>query len=307
MTRSSASTHPPLVVAPQPKNFDKPDESVRMPGADEDIIWIDDEVVARIVQYPGWRWSTDMRPIAGTEWCETRHVGYNQSGRQAVRLRDGTVIEYGPGDVYDIPAGHDGWTVGDEPCVQIEWSGARTWAGRNQRFLDRELLTLLMTDVVESTPLVASIGDAAWRELIGRHIGRIRAVLAQYRGTEVDIAGDGLLATFDGPARAIRCAVAIGELAPLDGLHVRAAVNVGEVEVTGSRVRGLAVHEVSRILGLASADEVLVSQTTRDLATVVGFTFDDRGMHQLKGIPEPRHVFALERDASQPRSGSVFR
>lgn len=290
------TAHAPSVVA-APRNFSSPDESIRLPGADEDLIWIDDEVVARIVQYPGWRWSTDMRSIAGTEWCETRHVGYNESGRQAVLLRDGTTIEYGPGDVYDIPAGHDGWTVGDAPCVQIEWSGARTWAGRNARFLDRELVTLLMTDVVDSTALVASIGDAAWGEVIGRHLARVRAVLAQYRGAEVDIAGDGLLATFDGPARALRCAVAIRELAPIDGLHIRAALNVGEVEITGSRVRGLAVHEVARILGQASADDILLSQTTRDLAAAAGFAFEDRGSHPLKGLPGERRIFALSMGA----------
>jgi class 3 adenylate cyclase len=278
---------------PRPKNLGRPDESVRLPGVEEDLVHVGDEIVARIVQHPGWRWSNDMRSVAGGRWCESHHVGLNVSGRQGVELRDGTVLEFGPDDIYDIPPGHDGYTIGDEPCVMIEWSGARTWAGRNARFLDRALVTLLMTDVVASTSRLARIGDAAWREVIGRHVNRSRAAISEFRGTEVDLAGDGFLATFDGPARAIRCAIEIRRLAAEDELEVRAAVHVGEVEITGERIRGLAVHEVARILAATSADEILVSQTTRDLAASAGLTFDDRGEHALKGIPGPRRLFAL--------------
>jgi class 3 adenylate cyclase len=279
--------------ASAPKNFGRPDESIRLPGVEEDVVHVGDELVARIVQHPGWRWSTDMRSIAGGRWCETHHVGVTLSGRQGIELRDGTVLEFGPGDVYDMPPGHDGYTIGNEPCVMIEWSGARTWAGRDARFLDRALVTLLMTDVVESTSLLTRIGDAAWRELIGRHVARVRATLAEFRGTEVDLAGDGLLATFDGPARAIRCAVEIRRIAADDGLQVRAAVHVGEVEIVGDRIRGLAVHEASRILGAAGPQEILVSQTTHDLAGAAGMSFNDRGPHRLKGIPGERRLFAL--------------
>ena len=278
---------------PVPKNLDRPDESVRLPGVEEDIVYVGDEMVARVVQHPGWKWSTDMRSIAGGQWCESHHVGLTLSGRQGVLLRDGTVLEYGTNDVYDIPPGHDGYTIGDEPAVMIEWSGARTWAGRNARFLDRALVTLLMTDIVESTRRLAEIGDAAWRELIGRHVGRARAALAAFRGTEVDLAGDGLLATFDGPARALRCALEIRRAAGDDGLQVRAAVHVGEVEVVGDRIRGLAVHEAARILGAARPDEILLSQTTRDLASGAGMSFEDRGPHSRKGIPGERRLFAL--------------
>jgi len=281
------------MAVPTPKNLRRPDESVRLPGVEEDLVHVGDEIVARIVQHPGWRWSTDMRSIAGGKWCETHHIGLNVSGRQGVELRDGTVLEFGPDDVYDIPPGHDGYTIGDEPCVQIEWSGARTWAGRDARFLDRALVTLLMTDVVESTTLLTRIGDAAWREMIGRHVARVRAVLAEFRGTEVDLAGDGLLATFDGPARALRCAVEIRRIAADDSLQVRAAVHVGEVEIVGDRVRGLAVHEAARILGAAQPGAILVSQTTRDLSVASAMTFEDRGLHALKGIPDERRLFAL--------------
>ena len=212
------------MTVPVPKNLGSPDESVRLPGVEEDLVYIGDEIVALVVQHPGWRWSNDMRAVAGGQWCETHHVGVTLSGPQGVVLRDGTVLEFGPDDVYDILPGHDGYTIGDEPAVMIEWSGARTWGGRNARFLDRALVTLLITDIVESTSLLATLGDAHWREVIGRHVAGARAELAQYRGTEVDLAGDGLLATFDGPARAIRCAVAIRDQALADGLHIRAAV-----------------------------------------------------------------------------------
>jgi class 3 adenylate cyclase len=280
-------------LAPTPKNLRNPDESIRLPGVEEDLVFVGEEIVARVVQYPGWRWSNDMRAIAGGRWCESHHVGVTISGRQGVVLRDGTVLAYGPDDVYDIPPGHDGYTIGGEPAVMIEWSGARTWAGRNSRFLDRALVTLLVSDIVESTSMLAQIGDAAWRDLLGLHVERSRAELAQYRGTEVDLAGDGLLATFDGPARALRCAVAIRASALADGLQVRSAVHVGEVELVGDRVRGLAVHEAARIAVSAGPGEILVSQTTRDLAASAGLQFEDRGLRALKGIPGERRLFAL--------------
>ena len=276
-----------------PKNLRTPDESVRLPGVEEDIVYVGDEVIARVVQHPGWRWSNDMRAIAGGRWCESHHVGVTLSGRQGAVLRDGTILEFGPDDVYDIPPGHDGYTIGDEQAVMIEWSGARTWAGRGNRFLDRALVTLLVLDIVESTALLARIGDGPWRELLGRHVERSRSELAQFRGPEVDRAGDGLLATFDGPARAIRCAVAIRQAALADGLAVRAAVHVGEVEAVGEQIRGLAVHEAARIAAAAGPGEILVTQTTRDLAASAGLVFEDRGSHTLKGIPEPRRLFAL--------------
>ena len=279
-----------------PKNLNSPDESVRLPGVEEDLVHVGDEIVARIIQHPGWRWSNDMRAIAGGQWCDTHHVGVNLSGRQGVVLRDGMTLEFGPDDVYDIPPGHDGYTIGDEPCVMIEWSGARTWAGRGARFLDRALVTLLMTDVVESTSRLANIGDSAWRELIGRHVGRARAAISEFRGTEVDLAGDGFLATFDGPARALRCAVAIRRAATDDGIQIRASVHVGEVEVVGDRVRGLTVHKAARILGTAGPDEIVVSQMTRDLVGGAGMRFEDHGRHFLKGIPGEHQLFVLTED-----------
>jgi class 3 adenylate cyclase len=275
-----------------PKNFDRPDERVRLPGVEEDIVYVGDEMVARIVQHPGWRWSTDMRAVAGGDRCETHHVGVNLSGRQVVVLRDGSILEYGPGDIYDVPPGHDAYTVGDEPAVMIEWSGPRTWAGRDARFLDRALVTLLMTDVVGSTQRLTQIGDAAWRELIGGHVKKVRGLIADTRGREVDLAGDGFLVAFDGPARALRCAVEIRRASREDDLEVRAAVHIGEAEVVGDRLRGAAVHEAARVLSAAGPGEIFMSQSTRDLAVSAGMQFADRGLYDLKGIGE-RRLFEL--------------
>ena len=158
---------------------------------------------------------------------------------------------------------------------------------------DRFLATVVSVDIVGSTELMGRIGDAAWRDLLDRHYGRVGHALAVYGGVEVDRAGDGFLARFDGPARAIRFAREVeGEDRTL-GIQVRAGVHTGEVESANGALRGIAVHTASRISGLAGPSEVLVSGTVRDLVTGAGFSFTDRGIHQLKGILEPRQVFAV--------------
>jgi len=274
------------------KSLRSPDESLRLPGVTEDLVRLGELTVARVTQEPGWRWSVNMRSIAGGDWCETHHVGVNLSGRQGALLRDGTILEFGADDVYDIPPGHDGYTIGDEPAVMIEWSGPETWGGRGSRFPDRMLVTLVFTDIVESTATIARIGDAAWQAVLRRHNAATRAELARFRGREVDTTGDGFLATFDGPARALRCAAAIRADALGEGLHLRIGVHVGEVEAVGATVSGMAVHEAARIMSRARPDEILVSTTTRDLASGAGLAFEDRGEHELKGVPDPRRLYA---------------
>ena len=158
---------------------------------------------------------------------------------------------------------------------------------------DRFLATLVAADIVGSTELLAKIGDQRWRDLLVRHYGQVQRELSVYGGVEVDRAGDGFLARFDGPARAIRFAKAVqGDDATL-GITLRAGIHTGEVEATGSALRGIAVHVTSRLASLAGAGEVVVSSTVRDLVAGSGFNFVDRGAHQLKGIPESRQVFAL--------------
>lgn len=158
---------------------------------------------------------------------------------------------------------------------------------------DRFLSTLAATDVVGSTQLIARIGDRAWRDALDRHYELADRRLAMYGGVEVDRAGDGMLARFDGPARAIGWARAMLAEDKSIGLDVRAGVHTGEVEVAGNALRGMAVHIVSRIAALAAPGEVLVSSTVKDLVAGSAFTFVDRGTHELKGVPEPRAIFAV--------------
>lgn len=275
------------------KNLGQPEETIELAGMREDAVEVGDFTVARVVSQPGWRWSLHMKSAVGTEWCEAHHVGWQLSGRQGYVLRDGTTFEIGPDDVFDVPPGHDGYTVGDEPAVSIEWSGLRTWTGPIGSGGDRVLVALLFTDLVDSTATAIRLGDRAWRELLSAHYAAMRTALDRHRGRAIDTTGDGLLATFDGPARALRCAAAIRDSAPLEGLHVRVGVHVGEVEQVGDGVRGQAVHEAARVMSLAGSDEVLVSETARALASGSGLVFEDRGEHEFKGFDGPRRLYAL--------------
>ena len=158
---------------------------------------------------------------------------------------------------------------------------------------NRVLATVLFTDLVRSTERAASLGDEAWSTLLASHNESVRRELARFSGEEIDTAGDGFLATFDGPARAIRCGLAIRDVLGRLGLDVRAGVHTGEVERRpGEKPRGIAVHVGARVMSLAGAGEVLVSSTTRDLVAGSGLEFEDRGEHELKGIEGARRVFA---------------
>lgn len=159
---------------------------------------------------------------------------------------------------------------------------------------DRVLATVLFTDVVGATERAATIGDRRWRELLDRHHGMIRRELAAFRGREIDTAGDGFLASFDGPARAIRAATTITEKVKLMGLDIRAGLHTGECEVMGPKLAGIAVHIGARIAALAGPGEVLVSSTVKDLVAGSGLRFADRGAHGLKGIPGTWQLYAVE-------------
>jgi class 3 adenylate cyclase len=152
---------------------------------------------------------------------------------------------------------------------------------------------VLFTDIVGSTETAARLGDKGWRALLERHHTTVRNLLARYRGTEVDTAGDGFLATFDGPARGIRCATALVEAVRPLGIEIRAGLHTGEVETIDGKVGGLAVNIGARVCGLAGASEVLVSQTVKDLVAGSGVVFEDRGEHELKGIPDRWRLYAI--------------
>lgn len=275
------------------RSFDESDDVVEFPNIRTSIVELGDLTVGRLVSQPGWRWSNDVRPTVGGEWCQARHVGYVVSGALGIDYMDGTSAVYRAGEVFDIPPGHDGYTVGDEPCVQIEWHGIRAWAGFPTGIHSRVLATLLFTDIVDSTPLAAKLGDARWRELLSRHLLEARAELERFGGREIQTTGDGVLATFEGPARALHCASAIRRRAESEGLQIRAGVHVGEVELVGEDVRGVAVHEAARIMATAGPGEILVSDLTRALVGASGLEFEDRGRFELKGLAGEWHLCAF--------------
>ena len=161
--------------------------------------------------------------------------------------------------------------------------------------LDRVLATVLFTDIVGSTERAAELGDRGWHELLDRHHERIRAVLGRFRGIEVDTAGDGFFATFDGPIRAVRSAIDATEAVRDLGIEIRAGLHTGEIQRVGANVRGIAVHIGARIAALASASEVLVSSTVRDLVAGSTLSFTDVGEHELRGVPGTWRVYRASR------------
>jgi class 3 adenylate cyclase len=204
------------------------------------------------------------------------------------------VAERIPGSTFvELPgADHLMWT-GDADALLDEVEGFLTGVRRGPD-PDRVLATVLFTDVVGSTETATRVGDRAWRSLLERHHQVVRRALARWRGREIETAGDGFLATFDGPARAIRCAVAASEGIRDLGLQIRAGLHTGEVEIAGGDVRGIAVHIGSRVAGLAGPGEVLVSRTVADLVAGSGIVFAERGEHELKGVSGTWLVYAVE-------------
>jgi pimeloyl-ACP methyl ester carboxylesterase/class 3 adenylate cyclase len=190
-------------------------------------------------------------------------------------------------------ADHFPWAGDQESLVaEVERFVERVQREHEETF-DRVLATILFTDVVNSTARSADLGDRGWRDVRAQHDNLIRAQLARYRGREVDTAGDGFFAVFDGPARAVRCASSIcASVAPL-GIEVRAGLHTGEVRHDGDAVTGIAVAIGARIGSLATGSEVLVSSTVKDLVVGSELAFEDRGTHALKGVPDDWHLFAV--------------
>jgi len=162
-----------------------------------------------------------------------------------------------------------------------------------QASFDRILATVLFTDIIGSTAKAAELGDHAWSGLLERHHSTVRALLARYRGHEVDTAGDGFFVTFDGPARAVRCATAIADAVRSLGIEVRAGVHTGEVETIDGKVAGMAVNVGARVGAAAAAGEVLVSQTVKDLTAGSGLVLEDAGEHELKGVPDRWRLYRV--------------
>ena len=209
-----------------------------------------------------------------------------EHGRHLAANIDGAkLVELAPGETYFSPGGYS--RVLDET--------AQLLTGEHLEVeIDRILTTVLFTDIVGSTSLTASLGDQRWRDVLDAHDRMVRTQLRRFRGREINTTGDGFVASFDGPARAILCARAIADAAPPLGIDIRAGLHTGECEVRGDDLTGLAVNAAARIGALAQRGEVLVSGTVKDLVAGSGIPFTDRGEHELRGVPGPWRLFAAE-------------
>jgi class 3 adenylate cyclase len=273
------------------RSFDAPDDTRDFSKGILDLIKVGPLTFGRETLEPGWRWSVDVKPLAGTELCEFHHVGYQVSGRWICEDREGRQVEIGPGDIFDTPPGHDAWVIGDDPCVALDFQGIADWALRSTA--TRVLTTVLFADIVESTPMVERIGDAAWRRLLAQYREDVAVVLTEVGGTVVDTAGDGILARFESPVAAVRAAIGMGQVAGRLGIEARAAVHTGEVEVSGDALSGLAVHIGARVLAHAGPGEIVVTATTRDLTVDSGFDYVSRGAVELRGVTGARELYTL--------------
>ncbi|HEX6508515.1 MAG TPA: alpha/beta fold hydrolase [Chloroflexota bacterium] len=198
-----------------------------------------------------------------------------------------------PGAKYvELPGEDHVWWAGDMDAILDEVEEFLTGVRRGPE-VDRVLATVLFTDIVGSTEQAVELGDRRWGQLLEAYYALVRRELERFRGREVDTAGDGFLATFDGPARAIRCARSISAEAARLGLQIRAGLHTGECELAGDKVRGIAVHTAARVVSKAGAGEVLVSSTVKDLVAGSGIQFEDRGIHTLKGVPGEWRLFAV--------------
>jgi class 3 adenylate cyclase len=246
-----------------------------------------------MVYEPGWRWSTSVKPIAGTESCQYHHFGYAVSGLLRVQMPDGTELEIGPQELFEIPPGHDAWVVGDEPWVSVDFEAMRTYGKQLDQEAERTLASIVITDIVDSTKRASELGAARWRDLIAEHNRKASSAIDRHRGRLVKTTGDGVLAAFDGAERAVRAAVSIRGVARVLGLEIRAGVHSGEVQVTTDDLRGIAVHTAARIMSEAAPGEILVSATVMDLVEGSDLSFDDAGLHELKGLSGRRQLFRL--------------
>jgi class 3 adenylate cyclase len=234
-------------------------------------------------------WETDVRSVLPLIRVPTLAVWRGDPDAE-----DRSTAEAIPGsELLVLPLG-DPAPIGDTGVRFAE--GLRDFVARVQgeeAEFERVLATVLFTDIVGSTQLTAELGDRAWRDLLGRHHAVVRALLERFHGIEVDTAGDGFLARFDGPARGVRCARAIAEAVRPLGIQIRAGLHAGEVELVGDKVAGIAVHTGARVAAKAGPSEVLVSQTVKDLVAGSGLVFEDAGEHELKGVPDRWHLYRV--------------
>ena len=275
------------------KNFDQPDEVRTFPHMVGQLVAMGTTAVGRAVLEPGWRFSTDLGPATGNPSCQVHHLQLVLAGRIGFRMDSGEEAEAGPGDVVDVPRGHDAWVIGNEPCVMVDLFGNVAGFGLPTE-RQRVVTTILMSDIVDSTATAGRLGDAAWKQLLANHDRIVRVRLDRFGGREVNTTGDGFLATFPSAIGALRCAVAMRDGVAGAGLQVRIGVHTGEVELVADDIRGLAVHAAARIMALAGPSEILASSSTRGLVEGSVLELTESGTHELKGFDRPVQVFRLE-------------
>jgi len=279
-------------AAIQQKSLDAPDEVRRFPKGIVTLVRVGSLTIGRGILEPGFRWSTSLKPIQGTPSCQIHHLQLLVQGRFHVEMDDGETAEIRPGDVFDVPPGHDVWVVGDEPVVVVDVFGnigALGVPGEHERLVT----TLLMSDIVDSTLTATRLGDAAWKQVLAEHNRLLRTQFDRFRGREVNTTGDGFLATFGSAAGAIRSAVAMRDAVRGLGIELRIGVHTGEVEVLPNDIGGVAVHAASRIMALGGASEIIVSSVTRGLVEGSDLRFERRGRQKVKGLERPIEVFLL--------------
>jgi class 3 adenylate cyclase len=234
---------------------------------------------------------TDVTAVLSLLQCPTLVLDYEQSSTAAAQSRHvqaripGAQLELISGDPYALPFGDRAQIVD----VVQRFIGRERAAEASETVLG----TVLFTDIVSSTEHQAAAGDRAWTEVVRRHHAIVRDALERWQGVEHDTAGDGFYATFDGPARAIRCALDIVNRVGEIGIEIRAGIHTGECEIVDGKHAGLAVTIGSRIAGMAGPRDVLVSRTVKDLTAGSGFSFDDRGEHELKGVPDRWQLYRV--------------
>ena len=277
----------------QRRRFEDAVDIRTIPHGKVEVVELDDNVVGRMTYQPGWRWSTDIKPVAGTEWCEFHHLGIVLSGTLRLQMPDGTELEITRGDLVEAPPGHDAWVVGTEPFVMIDFEAMRTFARASDATVERILASIVITDIVDSTRRAAELGAGRWRDLVADHNRKSAVAVERYRGRLVKTTGDGVIAQFDGAERAVRGAAAIRDAVRALGLEIRAGVHSGEVQVAPDDIRGIAVHTAARIMAVAGPGEILVSATVMDLVDGSELAFEDAGRHELKGLHGARQLYRV--------------
>ena len=275
------------------RNFTSPDQTRNLGHGTGSYVVVAGLAIGRATLEPGWRWSVDVKPLVRTPSCQIHHLQMILEGRLGVRMDEGGEYDFGPGEVIDLPPGHDVWVIDDQPVVIVDMSGnsAEFSLPVSQ---SRAVVTMLMTDIVDSTKTAAEIGDAAWRQRLANHNRMVRRQLERFGGREVVTTGDGFLAAFVSAEACLRAALSALEAVGAAGIQIRVGVHTGEVDLlAGGDLRGIAVHEAARIMAAAPAGSVYASAVTRALSSSSGLRFDSLGSHALKGIPEPVELFLV--------------